>query len=336
MPPFRLVSDYQPKGDQPGAIQQLSDWIAAGRPHTALLGVTGSRQDLHGRLGHRAAPAADARHVAQQDAGRPALRRVPGASSRRTPSSTSSPTTTTTSPRRTSRSRTRTSRRTRSSTTRSTGCATRRPSPSSSGATWSSWRRSRASTASARPRPTTGCTCRWPRARSGSGTTSCGSWSRSSTSATTTTSTAARSASAATSSRSSRPRTRAMALRIELFGDTVEAIHRIDPLKGAVLERVDRAVRLPGQPLRHAGRACSRARGVDQGRAGRAADVPPGPEPPARGAAARAAHAVRPGDAPGDRVLPRHRELLPPPGRPPGGGDPRDADRLPARRTPWW
>ena len=42
MPPFRLVSDYQAKGDQPGAIERLSDWIAAGRPHTALLGVTGS------------------------------------------------------------------------------------------------------------------------------------------------------------------------------------------------------------------------------------------------------------------------------------------------------
>jgi excinuclease ABC subunit B len=42
VPPFRLVSDYRPKGDQPGAIQQLSDWIAAGRPHSALLGVTGS------------------------------------------------------------------------------------------------------------------------------------------------------------------------------------------------------------------------------------------------------------------------------------------------------
>src|SRR5215475_15754082 len=32
-----------------------------------------------------------------------------------------------------------------------------------------------------------------------------------------------------------------LALRIELFGDTVEAIHRIDPLKGAVLERLDGA-----------------------------------------------------------------------------------------------
>jgi excinuclease ABC subunit B len=30
-----------------------------------------------------------------------------------------------------------------------------------------------------------------------------------------------------------------LALRLELFGDVVEAIHRIDPLKGAVLERLD-------------------------------------------------------------------------------------------------
>jgi excinuclease ABC subunit B len=42
MPPFRLVSDYAAKGDQPRAIGQLADWLAAGRPHAALLGVTGS------------------------------------------------------------------------------------------------------------------------------------------------------------------------------------------------------------------------------------------------------------------------------------------------------
>jgi excinuclease ABC subunit B len=42
MPPFRLVSDYMAKGDQPAAIGRLADWLAAGRPHVALLGVTGS------------------------------------------------------------------------------------------------------------------------------------------------------------------------------------------------------------------------------------------------------------------------------------------------------
>src|SRR5947207_2319485 len=42
MPPFRLTSDYAAKGDQPGAIEQLAEWLGAGRPHAALLGVTGS------------------------------------------------------------------------------------------------------------------------------------------------------------------------------------------------------------------------------------------------------------------------------------------------------
>ncbi|HEX2502185.1 MAG TPA: excinuclease ABC subunit UvrB [Methylomirabilota bacterium] len=42
MPPFRLVSDYAAKGDQPGAIGRLVDWLGAGRAHATLLGVTGS------------------------------------------------------------------------------------------------------------------------------------------------------------------------------------------------------------------------------------------------------------------------------------------------------
>jgi excinuclease ABC subunit B len=42
VPSFRLVSDYAPKGDQPAAIGRLIDWLASGRPHVTLLGVTGS------------------------------------------------------------------------------------------------------------------------------------------------------------------------------------------------------------------------------------------------------------------------------------------------------
>src|SRR5262249_33485636 len=42
MPPFRLISDYTAKGDQPRAIDQLADWVAAGRPHAALLRGAGS------------------------------------------------------------------------------------------------------------------------------------------------------------------------------------------------------------------------------------------------------------------------------------------------------
>jgi len=42
MPEFQFVSEYQPSGDQPKAIQDLVHAIQHGRPHTTLLGVTGS------------------------------------------------------------------------------------------------------------------------------------------------------------------------------------------------------------------------------------------------------------------------------------------------------
>ena len=39
---FTLVCDYQPRGDQPGAIAQLTEGLRAGERHQVLLGVTGS------------------------------------------------------------------------------------------------------------------------------------------------------------------------------------------------------------------------------------------------------------------------------------------------------
>ncbi len=42
MPDFKIVSDFQPKGDQPQAIQQLIDGAREGLRHQVLLGVTGS------------------------------------------------------------------------------------------------------------------------------------------------------------------------------------------------------------------------------------------------------------------------------------------------------
>ncbi len=39
---FRLVADFQPEGDQPRAIAQLVEGLAAGQRHQVLLGVTGS------------------------------------------------------------------------------------------------------------------------------------------------------------------------------------------------------------------------------------------------------------------------------------------------------
>ncbi len=42
MPPFQVVSEFQPTGDQPVAIRQLSDGIRANMRDQVLLGVTGS------------------------------------------------------------------------------------------------------------------------------------------------------------------------------------------------------------------------------------------------------------------------------------------------------
>ena len=42
MADFRLKSDYQPAGDQPGAIAGLIDGLRSGLAHQTLLGVTGS------------------------------------------------------------------------------------------------------------------------------------------------------------------------------------------------------------------------------------------------------------------------------------------------------
>jgi len=42
MPPFRVVSDLHPSGDQPSAIESIVDGVAAGEPHVTLLGATGT------------------------------------------------------------------------------------------------------------------------------------------------------------------------------------------------------------------------------------------------------------------------------------------------------
>jgi excinuclease ABC subunit B len=39
---FDLVSDYEPKGDQPEAIRKLTEGLNKGLKHQVLLGVTGS------------------------------------------------------------------------------------------------------------------------------------------------------------------------------------------------------------------------------------------------------------------------------------------------------
>src|SRR5215203_2850305 len=40
--PFKIEAPYQPAGDQPSAIAELTDGVLAGEKHQVLLGVTGS------------------------------------------------------------------------------------------------------------------------------------------------------------------------------------------------------------------------------------------------------------------------------------------------------
>ena len=44
---FKLVSNYKPTGDQPQAIEYLSNGIKEGKKFQTLLGVTGSRKNIH-------------------------------------------------------------------------------------------------------------------------------------------------------------------------------------------------------------------------------------------------------------------------------------------------
>ena len=40
--PFKIVSGYEPQGDQPAAIKELTEGIKAGKRHQTLLGATGT------------------------------------------------------------------------------------------------------------------------------------------------------------------------------------------------------------------------------------------------------------------------------------------------------
>ncbi|HCP99334.1 MAG TPA: excinuclease ABC subunit B, partial [Candidatus Latescibacteria bacterium] len=42
MPPFTIVSEYEPRGDQPKAIEELTEGLRRGDKHQCLLGITGS------------------------------------------------------------------------------------------------------------------------------------------------------------------------------------------------------------------------------------------------------------------------------------------------------
>ena len=118
------------------------------------------------------------------------------------------------------------------------------------------------------------------------------------------------------------------ALRVEFFGDQIERISRIDPLTGAVAGADGRGDDLAGQPLRRPQGGGRPLAGRDRGRARGAAGLAAPRGEAARGPAAGAAHALRPGDDPRDRLLLGDRELLAALHRPRAGRAAADAPRL--------
>ena len=87
---FRVVSDFEPSGDQPAAIKQLAERVNAGEQRRRPARRHRYRQVGDDGLADRAGAAADAGHGAEQDPRRAAGQRVQGAAARTTPSSTSS------------------------------------------------------------------------------------------------------------------------------------------------------------------------------------------------------------------------------------------------------
>ena len=124
-----------------------------------------------------------------------------------------------------------------------------------------------------------------------------------------------------------------LAIRIELFDDEIESLQLFDPLTGRIRQKIPRFTVYPSShyvtPRERVLAAIEtikdelreRARRVRRGRQA------------GRGAAARAAHPLRPRDAAGGRPLQGHRELHPPPVGRRAGRAAADAGRLPAGAT---
>ena len=65
--PFKIVSEYEPRGDQPKAIEELVDGLERGDKHQVLLGITGSGKTFTVANVIEEIAAPDADHRAQQD-----------------------------------------------------------------------------------------------------------------------------------------------------------------------------------------------------------------------------------------------------------------------------
>lgn len=70
---FKLYSEYAPTGDQPKAIDYLSKGIEEGKKFQTLLGVTGSRKNIHNGKCHTKSPKTNTRFSTQQNTSRAAI-----------------------------------------------------------------------------------------------------------------------------------------------------------------------------------------------------------------------------------------------------------------------
>ena len=100
------------------------------------------------------------------------------------------------------------------------------------------------------------------------------------------------------------------AVRIEMFGDEIEAISVFDPLTGERIEPLDEFVLFPATHYATSDERMRRGHRADRDRAAGAPRQVRARGQAARGAAAPDANPVRPRDDAGDGVLQRHRELL--------------------------
>src|SRR5680860_640693 len=123
-----------------------------------------------------------------------------------------------------------------------------------------------------------------------------------------------------------------IAFRVEFFGDTVDRITKLDPLTGEVVAELQEAMVFPNS--HYVASPHGQGDRDDRGGAGRATCGAGAPEQAAGSPAAADAHHLRPGDDARDRVLLRHRELLAPHRRAWSRRDAEHAAGLLPRRVP--
>ena len=101
-------------------------------------------------------------------------------------------------------------------------------------------------------------------------------------------------------------------IRIEFFGDEIEAITRFDPLTGHAHESLVRDYLLPSKTIRDTGRQTQSRVAHDPRRAGRANHRTRITKQTSGSATTADAHGIRLGNVAGNGVLQRHRKLLTP------------------------